>query len=471
MKNLVNGELIKSEKNIEIKSPIDNKIIGKVPAMSREEVDYAMKSARLAFEKWSNLSNIEKSKYMYKIADELEKIKEELANLLVIEIAKNYKSSLAEIERTIEFIKYTAEEGLRINGETFEGGNYEKGSNGKISIVQNVPYGVVLAIAPFNYPINLSISKIIPALMAGNVVIFKPPTQGSISALKLIEAIYKADLPKGVINSVTGRGSEIGDYLNTHKEVDFINFTGSTEIGQNISKITSMKPIIMELGGKDAGIVTKNANLEKAGKEIITGAFSYSGQRCTAIKRVLVEEEVADKLVDILNKNLAELKVGSAIYDNDITELIDEKSADYVEGLIKDTISKNRKTKQEFKRVGNIIYPMIFDYVNINDRIAIEEPFGPILPIIRVKNIEEAVEIANSSEYGLQSSVFTENIEEAFNIATKLEVGTVQINNKTQRGPDNFPFIGHKNSGMGTQGIRNSILSMTKTKTIVINIK
>lgn len=470
MKNLVNGKFISSNEVIDIKSPIDNEFIASVPSMSKEDVDLAMSSARNAFELWSNLSGVERAKYIYRIAEELEKMKEEIANIMVVEIAKPYKAALTEVERTVELIKYSAEEGLRITGEIFEGGNYDKDSNNKLSLVRYKPYGVVLAIAPFNYPINLSASKIIPALIGGNVVIFKPPTQGSVSALKFVEAIGKAGLPNGVVNSVTGKGSKIGDYLNTHKEVDFINFTGSTGVGQSISKITTMKPMIMELGGKDAAIVLKDSNLEKAAKNIISGAFSYSGQRCTAIKRVLVENEVADKLVELLDLELSKLSVGSAKEGADITELIDENTSNYIENLIKETMELGRKTNQKFLRKSNLIYPMIFDFVDEKDRLAIEEPFGPVLPIIRVENIEEAIRIANSSEFGLQSSVFTNDIEKAFKIADKLEVGSVHINNKTQRGPDNFPFIGYKNSGMGVQGIKSSIMSMLKVKTIVFDI-
>ena len=228
----------------------------------------------------------------------------------------------------------------------------------------------------------------------------------------------------------------------------------------------------MELGGKDAAIVLKDADLDLAAKNIVAGAYSYSGQRCTAIKRVLVVNEVADKLVEKIKMEIKNLKVGNPLeLDADVVPLIDTKSADFVEGLINDAINLGGNLVVGGNREGNLIYPTLIDNVTKEMRIAWEEPFGPVLPIIRVNNVEEAIEIANRSEYGLQSSVFTENINDAFYVADKLEVGTVQVNNKTERGPDHFPFLGVKSSGVGVQGIKYSIEAMTRLKATIINVK
>ena len=455
---------------IKIYSPINNEYIGEVEKMSKEYVDKKYINARKSFNDWKSLSTVERAKYIYMAADELEKMKEEVADIMTREISKSYKDSLTEIERTVYLMKYSAEEGMRIFGEVYEGGNYDAKMKNKIAIIRREAMGVVLAIAPYNYPVNLSASKIAPALIGGNVVIFKPPTQGALCALKLIEAFEKAGLPKGVLQAITGKGSEIGDYLNTHKEIDFINFTGSTEIGKKIGMQAGMKPILLELGGKDAAVVLEDANLELSAKEIVSGAYSYSGQRCTAIKRVLVREEVADELVLKLKEKVEKLSIGNPFDNVDIVPLIDEKSAIFVENLVKDAISKGANLLTEFKREGNLLTPVLLDNVTFNMDIAWVEPFGPVLPVIRFKTDEDILKVANDSEYGLQSSVFTQNIDRAFDFASKLEVGTVHINNKTQRGPDNFPFLGIKNSGTGVQGIRQSILSMTKVKNIVINI-
>ncbi|AJA47490.1 NADP-dependent glyceraldehyde-3-phosphate dehydrogenase [Clostridium pasteurianum DSM 525 = ATCC 6013] len=471
-KSLFNGEWIesKNKNTIELKSPVDESIIGSIQALSKEEVDEVLEISREAQIKWGETPISERAEILYKAADILEENVEEIAKIMQLEIAKDSKSAISEVKRTVDFIRFTASEGKHIEGETIGGDNFPGFNKSKLSFVTRVPLGVVLSISPFNYPVNLSASKIAPALVAGNSVVLKPPTQGAISALYLAEVFNKAGIPKGVLNTVTGRGSEIGDYLVTHKNVNFINFTGSTEVGKHIAKEANMIPMMMELGGKDAAIVLEDADLELAAKNIVSGAYSYSGQRCTAVKRVLVLDTVADKLVSLLEEKVKKLKVGNPKDEVDITPLIDSKAADFVQGLIDDAIDKGAKLLVGNKREGNLIYPTLFDNVTTDMRLAWEEPFGPVLPIIRIKNIEEAIDIANKSEYGLQSSVFTQNIDDAFYIAKKLEVGTVQINNKTERGPDHFPFLGVKSSGMGTQGIRYSIEAMSRPKAIVLNL-
>ncbi|WP_261062735.1 NADP-dependent glyceraldehyde-3-phosphate dehydrogenase [Streptococcus mitis] len=469
--NLVNGEWKSSKKEITIYSPINQEELGTVPAMSQAEVDEAMQAARAALPAWRALSAVERAAYLHKTAAILERDKEEIGTILAKEVAKGIKAAIGEVVRTADLIRYAAEEGLRITGQAMEGGGFEAASKNKLAVVRREPVGVVLAIAPFNYPVNLSGSKIAPALIAGNVVMFKPPTQGSISGLLLAKAFEEAGIPAGVFNTITGRGSEIGDYIIEHKEVNFINFTGSTPIGERIGRLAGMRPIMLELGGKDAALVLEDADLEYAAKQIVAGAFSYSGQRCTAIKRVIVLENVADTLVTLLQAEVAKLTVGDPFDNADITPVIDNASADFIWGLIEDAQEKGAQALTPIKREGNLLWPVLFDQVTKDMKVAWEEPFGPVLPIIRVANVEEAIAFANESEFGLQSSVFTNDFKKAFEIAEKLEVGTVHINNKTQRGPDNFPFLGVKGSGAGVQGIKYSIEAMTNVKSIVFDVK
>ena len=469
--NLVNGEWKSSEKEITIYSPINQEELGTVPAMSQAEVDEAMQAARAALPAWRDLAPVERAAYLHKAAAILERDKEEIGTILAKEVAKGFKAAIGEVVRTAELIRYAAEEGLRITGQAMEGGGFEVASKNKLAVVRREPVGVVLAIAPFNYPVNLSGSKIAPALIAGNVVMFKPPTQGSISGLLLAKAFEEAGIPAGVFNTITGRGSEIGDYIIEHKEVNFINFTGSTPIGERIGRLAGMRPIMLELGGKDAALVLEDADLEHAAKQIVAGAFSYSGQRCTAIKRVIALESVADTLADLLQAEVAKLTVGDPFDNADITPVIDNASADFIWGLIEDAQEKGAQALTPIKREGNLLWPVLFDQVTKDMKVAWEEPFGPVLPIIRVASVEEAIAFANESEFGLQSSVFTNDFKKAFEIAEKLEVGTVHINNKTQRGPDNFPFLGVKGSGAGVQGIKYSIEAMTNVKSIVFDVK
>ncbi|HET1126896.1 TPA: NADP-dependent glyceraldehyde-3-phosphate dehydrogenase [Streptococcus pneumoniae] len=469
--NLVNGKWKSSEQEITIYSPINQEELGTVPAMTQTEADEAMQAARAALPAWRALSAIERAAYLHKTAAILERDKEEIGTILAKEVAKGIKAAIGEVVRTADLIRYAAEEGLRITGQAMEGGGFEAASKNKLAVVRREPVGIVLAIAPFNYPVNLSASKIAPALIAGNVVMFKPPTQGSISGLLLAKAFEEAGIPAGVFNTITGRGSEIGDYIIEHKEVNFINFTGSTPIGERIGRLAGMRPIMLELGGKDAALVLEDADLEHAAKQIVAGAFSYSGQRCTAIKRVIVLESVADKLATLLQEEVSKLTVGDPFDNADITPVIDNASADFIWGLIEDAQEKEAQALTPIKREGNLLWPVVFDQVTKDMKVAWEEPFGPVLPIIRVASVEEAIAFANESEFGLQSSVFTNDFKKAFAIAEKLEVGTVHINNKTQRGPDNFPFLGVKGSGAGVQGIKYSIEAMTNVKSIVFDVK
>jgi len=456
---------------VEIKSPIDNSVIGLVPAMTKKDVDSAAWMAKEAFKSWKNVPLNVRADILYKAADILLEHIDRLTDLLMKEVGKDYKSANSEIKRTADFIRFTADTAKSIHGESIQGDTFSGFNKDKFAMVTREPVGVVLAISPFNYPINLATSKIAPALIAGNTVIFKPATIGSLCGVELVKLFQKAGLPEGVLNLVTGKGSEIGDYVVSHPDINFINFTGSTEVGLNISEKVHMVPLLMELGGKDAAIVLKDANLAFAAKNIIAGAFSYSGQRCTAVKRILVVDEVADELIGYLNEEISKLSVGNPLEKQvDVVPLISTKAADFVMELIEDAKEKGAKLIVGGKRQGNLIYPTLFDYVTTDMRVAWEEPFGPVLPILRVNSVDEAIELANRSEYGLQSSVFTENITDAFYVANRLEVGTVQVNNKTERGPDHFPLLCVKKSGIGTQGIRYSIEAMTRVKATVINL-
>lgn len=470
--NLVGGlwHASKQSNYITITSPVDNSVLGMVPAMSRAEVDRAVAASKENLIQWEETPVFQRANLLDTAAALLEQRAEEIADMLVMEIAKDKKSALSEVHRTADLLRFTADSGKNIDGFSARGENFPGGSRNKLSYIRRVPLGTVLAISPFNYPVNLSASKIAPALMGGNSVILKPPTQGAISALMLAKVFHDAGIPAGILNTVTGRGSEIGDYIVTHPGIDYVNFTGSTEVGRHLSGLVHMTPLMLELGGKDAAIVLPDADMEYTAANIVDGAFSYSGQRCTAVKRILATDQVADQLIPLLKKRISELPAGDPRDNVIITPLIDEKAADFAQHLITDATEKGADIVCGGQRTGNLLYPTLLDHVTTDMEVAWKEPFAPVLPIIRVKDTRQAIEIANASEYGLQSSVFTNDINTAFYIAEKLEVGTVQINNKTERGPDHFPFLGVKASGMGTQGVRYSIEAMTRLKAITITL-
>jgi glyceraldehyde-3-phosphate dehydrogenase (NADP+) len=471
-RNLLDGQWVRSSscELIDIFSPVDGSLVGKIQAMTREDVDRAIANTKENMAVWAKMPVYERANILYRAAAILEEHVKEIAAVLVMEIAKDEKSAISEVTRTADFLRYTADVGKSMEGEAISGENFPGGSRSKMSYVTRVPLGTILAISPFNYPVNLSVSKIAPALMGGNAVVLKPATQGAISALHLAQALNEAGIPKGVLNTVTGRGSAIGDYIVRHPGINFINFTGSTEVGRHIAEISGMVPLMLELGGKDAAIVLEDADLQFTADNIVSGAYSYSGQRCTAVKRILATPPVADALVPLLAERIRKLPVGDPRGNTVIVPLIDKKAADFVQALIDDAIAKGAEVIIGNRREGTLLYPTLLDKVTADMRIAWEEPFGPVLPILRVKDNEEAIAIANRSEYGLQSSVFTRDIRSAFSIADRLDVGTVQINNKTERGPDHFPFMGVKSSGMGTQGVKYSIQAMTRPKAVVVSI-
>lgn len=326
---------------IDIKSPLSNKVIGQVPAMTQEQVNAVIQKAKESISVWNNTSIYERVEYLYKVAELLLKNEEKLVELLIEEVGKDRKSAKSEVVRTADFIRFTADIAKNLQGQNIHTDRFPGGSKGKFAFTSREPVGVVLAISPFNYPVNLAASKIAPALVGGNTVVFKPATQGSLSGSFLAELFIKAGLPEGVLGLVTGKGSEIGDYVVTHPDINFINFTGSTEVGKHIAERAKMILLLMELGGKDAAIVLEDADLDLVADHIIGGAFSYSGQRCTAIKRVLVLEEVAGQLVHKLKQRIKMLKVGNPMEVNgdiDVVPLINRASADFVEGLNEDMI-------------------------------------------------------------------------------------------------------------------------------------
>lgn len=472
VKTLIQGEwnISSSHKTVDIYSPHKNELIGQVPSLSQEELDASIQSTVEAQVAWESKSIQDRGDILKKWADILEERKEDIGHAIMNEVAKKKSSAVSEVTRTADYIRYTVEEAFRLDGDVKRGDGFKGGSPQKIGMVEKAPLGTILAIGPFNYPVNLSASKIAPALMQGNSVIFKPATQGAISGIKMVEALIDAGLPKELMTIATGRGSVIGDFLVQHPSVDMITFTGGTGTGRHISELSSMIPVVLELGGKDPAIVLEDADLDKAAKEIVQGAYSYSGQRCTAIKRVLVKDEIADELASKIQTQVDELSVGMPEDNATITPLINQKSADAVQNLIDDAKEKGATVVTGDKREDNLLYPTLLDRVTSDMNVAWEEPFGPVLPIIRVSDQEEAIRLANESEYGLQASVFSKDTERAISIANRLEVGSVQLNAKTERGPDHFPFLGVKASGLGVQGIQESLLSVVRDKVTIINM-
>jgi len=473
-KYYVNGEwrVSASGSTVAVLNPSKgNSVAYKVQACTQSEADEVFAAATLAQKGWAKTPLWKRAELIHTAAKLLQDNKELIVSTLVTEVAKPAKDAASEVVRSADLMHYSAEEGVRLlaEGKLLTSDAFPGNERNKLCMVSKIALGVVLCIPPFNYPVNLAVSKIAPALIAGNAVVLKPPTQGCVSGVHMMQAFHKAGFPPGVINMITGKGSEIGDYLVMHPAVKCISFTGG-DTGVSVSKKAGMVPLQMELGGKDACIVCEDADLALVAANIMKGGFSYSGQRCTAVKIVMVMESVADALVAMVNEKIAKLKVGQPEDNADITAVVSASSADFIQGLVEDAEAKGAKLQQEWKREQNLIWPMLVDHVTEHMRLAWEEPFGPVVPVVRVASPEEAVALANRSKYGLQGCVFTADINKAIQLSDALETGTVQINSAPARGPDHFPFQGLKDSGIGSQGITNSINLMCKTKSTVINL-
>ena len=316
---------------------------------------------------------------------------------------------------------------------------------------------MVAAITPFNYPLNLTIHKIAPAIACKNTVIVKPPTEAPLSVIKFCELLDE-EFPDGVVNVVTGYGSEIGDYLVCSSEVDKISFTGSVTTGMMISQKAGMKKVTLELGGNDSVIILKDADLDKAVKGIINGAFLNAGQVCMGVKRLIVEDCVADELGKKLVEATEKLIMGNPS-DSKTTlgTLISEKAAMQVEETVNNAVAFYSAT--------------VIDNVTPDMDLVVRETFGPVAPIIRVHDLDEAIEVANATEYGLQAGVFTADYAAAMRCAQEIEAGTVFVNKQSTFRTDNMPFGGFKNSGVGKEGIKYAVDEMTKTKLIGLNLR
>ncbi|MBI4066355.1 aldehyde dehydrogenase family protein, partial [Candidatus Gottesmanbacteria bacterium] len=280
-----------SGKSVEVRSPIDDSVVGALQVVTTQEIDAVMAASKIGQRAWEATPLNQRVKVMHLAADWVRHFEEYLTTLLAKEIGKTMEEAKSEIKRTADLIDYYADEVQSIRGETLDSDNFPGYDKGRIGLVERVAWGTVLAIAPFNYPVNLSASKIAPALLMGNSVVFKPPTQGGISGVHLTQIFAKAGVPAGVITCVTGTGVDIGDYLVSHPLVDVITFTGSSDTGEAIAHKAGMKPLVFECGGNNPAIVLPDADMNLAAREIIKGSFSYAGQRCTAIKYVLGLQE------------------------------------------------------------------------------------------------------------------------------------------------------------------------------------
>lgn len=470
MDMLINGNKIAGDDLFEVKNPYNGDVVDTVPIAHLQDVDLAIESAVKAKKAIAEMSAFKVSNKLYEVYEKLKENKKELAKLLTLEVGKPIKESLVELDRSIETLKLSAEEAKRIYGETVP---LDAGINGKgfFAFTQKVPLGVVGAITPFNYPLNLSIHKLAPAIAAKNTVVIKPPLDAPLTIMKFAELVDEV-FPAGVINTVSGYGTEVGDALVTSPDVDKISFTGSVATGLSIANRAGMKKVTLELGGNDPLVVLDDANVDEAVLGVMRGAYLNAGQVCMGVKRVIVDNSIADEFAEKLVKQTSKLKIGNPLDEStDVGPLIHESAAIMVEEAVNNAIKDGAEVLCGARRDGTFYKPTVLDNVTSDMDLVVNETFGPIAPIIRVNSVDEAIKEANNTDYGLNAGVYTESFRNGLRCANEIEVGTVFINKQPTFRTDNMPFGGFKNSGTGKEGIKYAVEEMTKSKLIGLNLR
>jgi glyceraldehyde-3-phosphate dehydrogenase (NADP+) len=470
----IGGRWVKASEGgtFEVRDPSDGSLVGNAPAALKKDADSAIEAAWNARAAMSDMEIVERIELLDSMSDLVREHSKDFVKILMREAGKPVTYAEGEVKATIERLHLAAEEARKFTDDYIPG-DLVPGKKSRFAIVQRKPMGVVLAISPFNYPLFISTSKIAPAIAGGNSVVLKAASDDPICMIMFARIAQMTGVPKGALNVITGSGSEIGDFMVSHPKVNMISFTGSSAAGKRIASKAGMKRMHLELGGKGAGIVLADADLELAAKECLSGALKFSGQRCDSLSRILVEQKVADRFVRMLVKGAKTWEVGPVSNPKTtIGPLINKAALEKVSGLVEDAKEKGARVLLGGKRLKDLYYaPTVLDKVNAGMRIAWEETFGPVVTVIRVRDAEHAVEMANKSIYGLDSSVFTQDIDKGIKIARRLEDGSVTINGHPAHGLGNFPYGGNKDSGIGREGIGYSLEEMTRKDTIVFALK
>lgn len=448
-----------------VHNPYTGEIIDKVPAAS---VELAQECAKNAACFRSPLSSWERFEVLQCSAREVLGRKDELSRLISREAGVALCSSRREIDRAYQALLFSAEEAKRLQGETLPA-DVVPGIPHKFAATWREPVGLVVAITPFNHPLNQVVHKVGPALAANNTVVLKPSEKTPLTALRFAKILLDNGLPAPMLSVLTGEADQIGPALVSHPEVDLVSFTGSVEVGEEITRIAGVKKLCLELGGNDPLIVLEDADLDLAVRIAVDGAFSNSGQRCTSIKRLLVHEAVAEKFVEEFTEATQRLRFGDPLDPcSEVGCLIDEPAAIRVESRIKTAVRDGAVLCCGGKRVGALIEPAVLDRMSPCSELVVLETFGPTAPIIRIRGESEAIAIANSTPFGLQAGIVTRDLNRALQMGRQLKVGAVMVNEGPGFRVESLPFGGVKKSGFGKEGIRYAIEAMTNLKLIVM---
>jgi glyceraldehyde-3-phosphate dehydrogenase (NADP+) len=470
METMIKEKKVEVKDTIRVYDPFDNSVVGEVKNGTKKDALKAIENAVKGFEIIRKMTVYQRANILFKTAEIVEKQKEEFAFTIAREGSKTIKEARKEANRCVNTLKISAEEAKRILGETIPFDSFPGGES-KLGYFYRQPIGIVLAITPFNDPLNLVAHKLGPAIAAGNSVVLKPATVTPLSAIKLAEAFFEAGLPKECLQVVTGNGSEIGPVLVQDERIRMVSFTGGFEAGKEITKIAGIKKIGMELGSNSPVIVWDDIDVDYAVESCVSGAFWAAGQNCIGVQRIYIHKRIYNEFRDKFVASTLKYKIGNKMQEDcDMGPMITEKEAERVEKWIKEAVSMGAKCLCGGKRKGAIMEPSVLENVPENATIHKEEVFGPAVNLYQIESMDEAIAKANSLPFGLLAAVFCNNINLAMKAAYTLDCGGVIINDSTDYRLDSMPFGGIKNSGLGREGIKFSLQEMTEPKMVCINM-
>jgi lactaldehyde dehydrogenase len=471
---LIDGGWVESSDGgwMNIYNPGSGELIEKVPMATLQDVEQAVAAAQKGKEAMRKLTALARFEILTRIAQAIDAQVDELGELLARENGKPILQTRAEVSVTANIFRGFAEESKRIFGRVIPV-DAVRGQDRHLAMTIRQPLGVVAAIIPFNYPVELWGHKAAAALAAGNAVITKPPSACPLTLLKIAELMEESCLPRAAHQILTGSGAVIGDFLARSPGIQLVTVTGSTAVGIQIAELAAknLKKVHMELGGNDAMIVLADADVEKAVESVVLGRLARgNGQICCAVKRIFVEASIFDQFAELLAKKAMALKVGDQLLeDTDVGPLINEDAAKEVESFVNDAIQAGATLRAGGHRSNAFMEPTVLTNVAVDMPMFREEVFGPVAPLVPFTSIEDAIRMANDSPYGLQSAVFTRDISKAFDIAYRLEAGGVIINWSSALRVETLPFGGVKLSGHGREGIHDTLEEMTDQKTIIVH--
>ena len=467
MKMYVGGEWVDKDDKIEVMNSYNDTVIDTVPSADLEDLETAVASAERGARVMADVPAYDRYLMLKKTAEIMEERQEDFGRTITLEEGKVITEGRMEANRAIQTMTLSAEEAKRLYGETIPL-DAAPGWGGQLGFTLRVPCGVVAAISPFNFPLNLVCHKVGPALAAGNSVIIKPASDTPLSAIKLTEALLEAGVPAEAVQCVTGSGGKIGDALVADDRVRKVTFTGSRDIGERICRTAGLKKVTMELGSNSPLIVMPDADMDKVVKGTISSGFANAGQVCISAQRIITNREVYADYLDALTEGVKEINTGDPLREDvKMGPMVRSEDAVRVNEWITEAVSGGARTVVGGEYEGAMHQPTIVADVKPEMRISCDELFGPAVAVTPFSDIDEAIEMANDSNYGLSAGIFTQNIDWAMQFARRVHSGNLMINSGPQWRADLMPYGGVKESGMGKEGPRYAVEEMSELKMVV----